>query len=88
MSTLASIAAAMREHDRMHAPGSTSCQWQEFVRDCGAEYGVEPWDDAASLVDVETDSDFAEYWRAVAARDYATAALFGDVDPEWLHEVD
>lgn len=79
---LSTITEAMRDHDREHAPGSETAQWQAFCEDAQAQYGVLPYADEAS--DVEVDEGFADFWRAIAARDYAEADRWGDVSSEWL----
>jgi len=81
--TLGPITEAMRDHDRTHAPGSESAQWQEYCEATCDDYGTEPYADGAD--DITVDAGWAEFWMAVAARDYTRAATLGHVPEEWDH---
>ncbi len=76
--TLKMVVDAMRDHDAIHAPGSESNQWQGLVGD-----------DARVLnddLDIEVNDKWAAFWLAVAARDWAEAERFGDINPDWREE--
>ena len=75
-----SVQNAMREHDREHAPGSESAQWQAFVADCG-NMGLDLFNGVDDEIDVEY--QWAWYWKAVACHDWDDAEKYGHVPPEW-----
>lgn len=83
MKTIATITEAMRDHDRIHAPGSESPQWGAYVEDCRQVLGATPYDIDGGVV---VSAEFAAYWTAIANRDYSTAEAFGDVNPDWIAE--
>lgn len=80
--TQSQVTQAMKAHDREYAPGSESAQWGAYVDSTYTQHDRAPWDGDDEVVD----SDYAGYWLAVAERDYATAAQYGDVPQEWMDE--
>ena len=84
MPTLHDITELMREHDRIHAPGSESDQWGEFCANAVRQYGTMPYSDKA--YDTPVDDEFARFWSAVAEHDYKAAAGYGDVPNEWIED--
>lgn len=73
---------AMREHDRVHAPGSESSQMQAFYEDLRRR-GL-----ASAEICSEAPEDFAAFWMAVASRNYHEASNHGDVSDEWWESLD
>ena len=71
------VTAAMREYNRVTAPGSETSSWQSYCEDCRSQYGILPYRDGAGEIDVS--GDFAAYWLAVARGDLDTAEAYGDV---------
>lgn len=82
--TLYEITEAMRAHDRVHAPGSESAQWQDYCEDAYRRYHVEPFIDKA--YDIEVGHRFREFWLLVAAGQYKQARYLGDVPDEWIQD--
>jgi len=60
--TLKTVHDWMRAFDRAAAPGSEHREWQEFVAESFARYGMAPWDDRAE--DVEPSQAFVDHWLA------------------------
>jgi hypothetical protein len=62
--TLDELTDAMREYNRLVAPGSECTAWQDYVQDIWTIYGVSPWADGAESFHVS--SQTARYWGDVA----------------------
>jgi hypothetical protein len=58
--TLKTIHDWMHAFNRQAAPGSECREWQEFVAESYARYGMAPWDDRAE--DVEPSQSFVDHW--------------------------
>jgi len=83
--TLFELSEDMKDHDREHAPGSESAQYQELCAWADSRWQVLPsYEEAGTIV---VDEDDARFWLAVAERDYMTAARYGHVDADWIDEV-
>lgn len=70
---LREIYRLMEQHDRVHAPGSESMQWQAFQESL-----------AESMIKVNY--DFAAFWTAVASHDWDKAEKHGFVPDCWKEE--